>query len=186
MYYYDGRINDYFLNIVSNTVELNEFEKWFELNNEQLKHYLFEENYYSLCKIDFTSKDAMNSVKEEIQRILDTPTPEHIRICDLLTELINQEEACVQCCRQIYEDYCNGYHFLKEIALISICYDFDHRLEKPVNLIGLLNARPIIIQESAKILECMKIGEIKIVEWNWVIYSSRKNEMKKSEIVDHT
>ncbi|URN93377.1 MAG: hypothetical protein NAG76_16275 [Candidatus Pristimantibacillus lignocellulolyticus] len=169
MYYYDERINDYFIKFLSNSIELEGFKKWFESNKSQLEYCLEYENFIGLCNIDFSSKDALNSVKEEIQRILDTPTSEHIRISEVLTELINQEESCVKCCRQIYEDYCNGYHFLKEIALISICYDFDHRLDKPVNFNGLLNARPIIIQEAAKLLESMKIGEIMIVEWNWVI-----------------
>jgi len=171
MNYYDGDTNSYFLEFMRNAVEFDEFVKWIKSNTTYLEYYLEKENYLRLINTDFTSKAAIYSVKEQIQQIIDTPTYEHVRISDLLTELINQEEACVQCCRQIYEEYCNGYHFLKEIALTSICYDFNHRLEKPDNINGLLSARTIMIQEAERLLEYMKSGEIKIVEWYWVIDS---------------
>jgi len=160
---------------VSNEIELVEFKEWFNSNDKKLEHYLFEEHYLNLLNTDFTSKDALNSVKEQIQRILDTPSYDHIIISNLLEELINHEDKCVQCCRQIYEAYCNGYYFLKEIALISLSYDFNHRLEKPDNINGLLQARPFIIQEAERLLVYMNLGEIKIVEEYWVI-DSRKTE----------
>ncbi|MBP2898893.1 hypothetical protein J8340_23120 [Escherichia coli] len=174
MDFYNKEIVDYFLKFINDEIALTEFERWFNSNSEELKYYLAEEDYTSLLSIEYASEDAEILVKEQVQRILDTPSYAHEEMIKLIEELINHEEKYVQCCRQIYNAYCDGYYFLKEIALTSITYDFNHRLEQPENMKGLLDARPFIIQEAVRLLEYMKIGEIKIVEEYWVIDSRDK------------
>jgi len=179
MYYYDGSINDYLAKAESGKVTLVELEEWLRSKESLLRDYLGEEDYNSLIRTDFTSEDAAYHVKEHIQRILNTPTYDHVRIRDLLIELIDNKESYVRCCREIYEEYCNGFDFFKEIALTSICYDFNHRLEQPDHIEGLMNVREFIIHEATKILELMDSGVIKIVQSNYYLDKTHRNKERK-------
>jgi len=174
MYYYDGHIDDYLHKAMNGVITSNEFEEWLRSNKELLEHYLGEEEYYILISIEFTSENAENHVQEQARRIINIPTYEHMRISDMLRELIEQEEAYVRCCRTIYEDYCNGFRFFKIIALTSICYDYDHRLEQLDNMAGFIKEREFIVQEATEILKLLDSREIRIVETYY--YLDRRKE----------
>lgn len=171
MYYYDDGIFHYFNKFLNNAITFIEFEEWLRMNNDWLKGYFGEEIYFSLINIDFSSTNAEHLMKDNVQQIVNTPTYEHVRITELLTELVEQEAAYVKCCREIYEDYCNGLEFLREIALAAICYDYDHRLDMPDNINGLLQARETIIQEASMLLDFMEKGKLKILQENYYIDS---------------
>lgn len=174
MYYYDGHIDNYLHKAMNGVIALDEFEEWLRSNKELLEHYLGEEEYYSLISIDFTSEDAMHQMKEQAQRIINIPTYDHVRISDLLRELIEEEASYIMCCRQIYEEYCNGFQFFKKIALTSICYDYDHRLEQSNHMEEFINERDFIVQEATEILKLLDSREIRIVETYY--YLDRRKE----------
>lgn len=164
MYYYNGHIDDFLHGVMNDDVGPREFESWITTNKELLEDYIGMNVYQRLLAIDYTTTSAINHIKEQVKLILDTPTYDHATMCALLTELLENKDAYVKCCRQIYEHYCNGFDFFKDIALTAICYDYDHRLEQPDDLEGFFKEREFIVKEATKILEYLKSGEIRIVE----------------------
>ncbi|UQZ37330.1 hypothetical protein C2I18_00930 [Paenibacillus sp. PK3_47] len=111
---------------------LPEFEQWL-YEHDELEEIFGTQEYLELISRDYKGKYAFHETEQQIRRLVHAGKFEQERIVMLLYELLNEEDASrqLQNLAVLYEEYCNGYSFLRYIALRSITTsdEFKERLK---------------------------------------------------------
>lgn len=150
-------ITEYFAAILRNKTPIQEFEAWLYQGEELLEESLGKETYFNLVNLNYKSKFILDDLEPILFKILDYKSYEDFKIRDILARMVNSEEEFISSCRQIYEKYCDGYSFLRMIALKFIIYDYDLQLDEHKKRKDFIQQyRQDLIDEGIRILRFLK------------------------------
>ncbi|MEK5481797.1 hypothetical protein [Viridibacillus sp. FSL R5-0888] len=184
-------IQKQFYNIYKGQISISEFEEWL-YKTQEIESVYGNDFYFNLLDLDYRKKH----IKNELQKLIETKIPfnefEQTRIISLLENIKYEKGDIVEILEQLYDDYCNGYSFLRYLGLTYITgidalpklqqkdewdkSEFDSKRE-------ILNSiKPKIINEALRLLSFFQKGLIKIIEKS--DYSDYRKEEEKIELND--
>jgi hypothetical protein len=141
-------------------VDLLEFEQWV-YEHDELEE-LLGKQYFQFIAINYKDKFAREEIEKIISKIINPSEFEEERIKLLLNKLIASDTETMEIMEKIYEEYCNGYSFLRYIALTYITTSDVYREEMKSNPEKIKLYRAEIIHEAKRILGFLERHEIKI------------------------
>lgn len=144
-------------------IGIHEFEHWIYENDHLLEKELGKGLYFKLINLNYKSKYVFEDLETLLITILGYSSIEGFRIQDTLNRLVCIEEDFISTCREMYREYCDGYSFLRMIALKYIVYDYDFQLENPENRNKFIQSRHEYVEEGKRLLNFFNIGKIKII-----------------------
>ena len=99
-------------------IDIIDFEQWLYSHDEL--ETLLGKYYLELISTKFKSKFAREELEKIIKKIINPGEFEEERIQNLLRNLIDFDNRTFMFMETIYGEYCNGYTFLRYIALTYI------------------------------------------------------------------
>lgn len=156
----------YFINNKKNEQSMLNFEQWV-YENDELEEILGKDEYYELISRDYKDKYAYHETEKQIRRLINFGQFEQERLERALYDLLtNEDEAdTLETLAVLYDEYCDGYNFLRYIALTFIMtadeykeilkrdpIEFGSYMEsirkEAVRLLGFLNKNEIFIDKE--------------------------------------
>ena len=104
-----------FFKILLEQGSLSDFEIWL-YNEPNLEQYLMPDDYLALISLDFKDKRSIIEIEKLSTPYLDYLAYYHQHITDTLLSLINTPNDLDKLVK-IYDWYCQGYEFLRKLAL---------------------------------------------------------------------
>lgn len=160
---YNKEIYEYLISVLRYQVSIQDFEQWLYNNDELLEEYLGKQLYFELINLKYNSKFVIEELEPLLIIILQYKSIEEFKIKDLLNRLVYVDKDFISSCREIYREYCNGYSFLRMIALKYIMYDYDFQLEFESNRIEFEKDRKEYVEEGLRLLEFFNFGKLEII-----------------------
>ncbi len=158
-----NEIKNKFISVLRYKSGVHELEQWLYENDQLLEDELGKELYFKLINLNYKSKYVFEDLETLLVKTLEYSSIEEFRIQDILYRLVNIEEDFISSCREIYREYCDGYSFLRMIALKYIVYDYDFQLEIADNRNEFIQGRNEYVEEGKRLLNFFNNGKIKIV-----------------------
>ncbi|WP_143042105.1 hypothetical protein [Paenibacillus sp. PDC88] len=157
-------VTEYLVSILRRNRPIHEFEIWLYDNEKLLEESLGEAVYFELINLNYKSKFILDDLEPILIRIIDYRSYEEFKIRDLLTSLVYVDKDFLSSCRQIYSEYCNGYTFLRIIALKFIDFDYDLQLNDLRKYKEYIDQyRHEIIEEGKRLLAFFESSGLEIV-----------------------
>jgi hypothetical protein len=174
-------VNEYMVSILRRKRPIHEFEIWLYDNEELLEEFLGEAVYLELINLNYKSKFILDELEPILIRIIDFKSYEDFKIRDMLTRLVYLEEDFLSSCRQIYKEYCNGYTFLRIIALKFIVYDYDFQLNDHSKYKEFVDQyRYELINEGKRLLTFFESSALEIVgEYEYIDLRSVEDKIEE-------
>ncbi|WP_432663970.1 hypothetical protein R9X47_25765 [Wukongibacter baidiensis] len=178
-------IEEVFYHLITYSTSIEEFEKWIyeQSDIEEIYGYDF---YFNLLWLDYKSK----YIREDLEKIIFEKIPfdffEKRRILRNLYKLKNGEKGLKEIMSVFYEDYCNGYVFLRILGLAYLLYGIDEHDEEYFRTPSKVDIEKINVMiekledEADRIIRFLESEEIKIVSKN-EYEDFRKDEDKIEE-----
>lgn len=164
MVQFNKEITEYLVSILRRKRSIQEFEIWLYDNYKLLEEFLGEAVCFELLNINYKSKYVLDDLEPILIRIIDYRSYEDFKIRDLLTRLVYLEEDFISSCRQIYNEYCNGYTFLRIIALKYIVYDYELQLDDSSKRKDFVEQyRQELINEGKRLLRFFESSKLEII-----------------------
>lgn len=101
------------------SISLAEFEQWL-YQTPELEDVLGQEIYFSFLSRNYLEANALELVVEQVHSLIDLPRFEQERLVTLLQDVQCVSDDYFVQLKEIYESYCEGYFFLRFIALSYI------------------------------------------------------------------
>jgi hypothetical protein len=168
----------YLFYFLKKDIDLINFEQWL-YSHDELEE-LLGKYYFELISTNYNAKFAREELEKIIKNILQPGEFEEERIQCLLRNLINPENSTFKIMETIYDEYCNGYTFLRYIALTYITTAEFYQEDLKVNAERLMEYRKPIINEATRILDFMERDQIEIT--NEYEYEDRRKEEDRVEL----
>lgn len=156
----------YFIRNKKDEQSLVAFEQWV-YEHDELEEIFGEKEYFELISRNYKDKYAYDETEKQIRRMIHFGLFEQERIILMLDDLLTNEDEAEQLetLEILYDEYCDGYNFLRYIALTYITTSDEYkeilkveRLEKQsymdsirkeaVRLLGFLRSKEILIDEE--------------------------------------
>lgn len=96
-------------------LDIKEFEKF--IYDETNRWIVNDDDYLDLISINYNSKHAKYEAKKILEKYIDFGIFESYRVKSILESALNNDDMLGAYLIEIYELYCHGYYFLREIAL---------------------------------------------------------------------
>lgn len=160
---FNKEINEYLISVLRYQVSVQDFEQWLYNNDELLEEFLGKQLYFHMINLNYTSKFVFDKIEPLLINILQYKSIEEFKIKDLLNRLVYIDKDFISSCREIYREYCNGYSFLRMIALKYIVYDYDFQLENESNRKEFEKDCKEYIEEGKRLLEFFNSGKLEII-----------------------
>ncbi|THF76893.1 hypothetical protein [Cohnella fermenti] len=160
-------------------VTLIELEKWL-YSNDELEVLLGETDYFEFVSRNYKNKYAYQDTEKQIRRLIHIGFFEQERIVHSLVKLTQCSDEYLSIIATLYDDYCNGYNFLRFIALTYITTSDEYK--------EILNHDPNkfreycqpINAEANRLLEFFQKNQLKIEHEKECI--DKREESEKIEI----
>lgn len=149
-----------FYNVLRGNITILEFEKWvYNIDEELLNKCFGNDFYFELISLNYKDKHVMN----ELEKLLFSKVPfgrfEEVKIRELLEDVIDDKGILVEIIEDLYDLYCDGYRFLRDIGLAYVDYGMPREHEtynfteqtrtklksEAKRILSFLNTRKIII-----------------------------------------
>lgn len=175
-----------FYNVYKEKISMAEFEKWL-YKTDDIENIYGYDFYFRLLDLDYREKYINNKLETLIRMEIPFGQFEQQRIVSLLEHIIAEEGDLVELLEQLYDDYCNGYSFLRflgvtyitgidEFPKLNQIDQWDkHEFERKREMLN--SSKDKIIKEAKRLLAFFKNGKIKITNENEYI-DDRKEEDK--------
>lgn len=181
------QIEEVFYKMFMREMTVEDFEKWvydhFEI--ESIYGYDF---YFGLLWLDYKRKFA----REDIEKIIFEKIPfnqfEKRRIINNLYDLKSGNKSLKELLAIIYDDYCNGYIFLRFLGLSYILYGLDehdedyYKNKSNTNIEKFHKFEEKLKKEASRLIKFLETEQIKIIGKNE--YNDNRNEVDKIESRD--
>ena len=181
-------IQKQFYQIYKGHISISEFEEWL-YKTQEIESVYNNDFYFNLLDLDYRKKH----IKSELVKIIEMEIPfgkfEQSRIISLLQNILFEKGDVVEILEQLYDDYCNGYSFLRFLGLtyitgIDAIPKLKQREEWNENEFNskreiLNNIKPKIIKEAERLLSFFQEGLLIIAEEN--SYLDYRNEEERIE-----
>lgn len=152
----------YFYKFLKGTITLSELEQWL-YNHEELEDFLGKSVYFELISRDYKNKYALEDTKKQIEGLkINKGFFEQERIINGLEKLIDTSEGYIEIMAALYDDYCDGYTFLRYIALVYITTSDEYIEVLKQDKVELKNYSEKISKEARRILRFFENNELKI------------------------
>ncbi|WP_256762172.1 hypothetical protein [Cohnella sp. WQ 127256] len=158
-----NEFNSQLVSVLRYKIGIHEFEHWIYENDFLLEEELGKDLYFKLINLNYKSKYVFEDLETLLITILEYSSIEEFRIQDTLNRLVYIEEDFISSCREIYREYCDGFSFLRMIALKYIVYDYDFQLENAENRNEFIQGRHEYVEEGKRFLNFFNNGKIKII-----------------------
>ncbi len=178
-----------FYNVYKEKISISEFEKWL-YNTDDIENIYGYDFYFLLLDLDYREKYIKNKLETLIRMEIPFGQFEQQRMMSLLENIIANEGDLVELLEQLYDDYCNGYSFLRFLGLTYITgidtfpklnqidqWD-KHEFERKREMLN--SSKDKIIKEAKRLLAFFKNGELKITNENE--YIDARKEKDKVEL----
>ena len=152
----------YFYKFLKGTITLSELEQWL-YNHEELKEILGKSVYFELISRDYKNKYALEDTKKQIKGLINIGFFEQERIINSLEKLIDTSEGYLENLEALYDDYCDGYTFLRYIALVYITTSDEYIEVLKQDKVKLKDYSEKINKEANRILRFFANNELRIV-----------------------
>lgn len=118
----------YLYYFIKNKLSIFDLEQWL-YNTDELEEIFGKKEYYELIARDYKDKFALHETEKQIRRIINLGMFEQERLELLLNDLltINDPTKQLQTLEILYEEYCDGYTFLRYIALTFITTSDEYK-----------------------------------------------------------
>lgn len=168
------KAHQYMYYFIKEDRSLFEFEQWLYMHDE-LEEFLGQSEYIEFISRDYKGKYAYQDTRNQIQRIINTGDFEQERIVAYLFSLIQNPNNFLEIAAKIYDEYCNGYSFLRYIALTYITTSDEYKELLKRDPIKLHDYRERVDKEASRLLNFFDRNELKIeVEHEYI--DLRKHE----------
>lgn len=166
----DARTHFYlFLN---RELSIEDFEQWV-YSNRDLEKQLKSKDYFDLLSFNFKQKDADYELRKRLEQHISLLDFDNWHIRRLLNDLITEERDPVDVIKHLYDLYCSGYGFLREVGLPYVLgiNDIPRLAEKALWNEQAFEAKRKVLDsylsdlklKSTRLLEALDKGDIKIV-----------------------
>jgi len=142
-------------------VTLYELEHWI-YDHKELEDILGESHYSEMITRDYKSKYSFIDTEKQIRTIVDLGTYEQERIMDLLNSLTDCQDDGSDVMDILYDEYCNGYTFLRYIALVHVTLTDEYKESLEHNQKKPLDYNESVIKEAKRLLNFFNREELKI------------------------
>lgn len=151
----------YLYYFVKGKVTLSELEQWL-YSHEELEEILGQTEYLEFVSRDYKGKYAFHESEKQIRGIINFGTFEQERIVSYLNNLIQNSDEYIEIAETLYDEYCDGYTFLRYIAMTYITTS-DEYIEILVrDNIKTKNYREHINKEANRLLDFFARDELRI------------------------
>lgn len=107
-----------FYNLLRGNLNIQDFERWvYEADEELLDEYFGDGFYFELASLNYKNKYVINELEELLIGKVPFERFEEKKIREILTYVIEDKGNLVQLIEELYDLYCDGYHFLRYIGL---------------------------------------------------------------------
>ncbi|QQZ60409.1 hypothetical protein JI735_28535 [Paenibacillus sonchi] len=156
----------YFIRNKKDEQSLVAFEQWV-YEHDELEEIFGEKEYFELISRNYKDKYAFDETEKQIRRMIHFGPFEQERIILKLDDLLTNEDETEQLetLEILYDDYCDGYTFLRYIALTYITTSDEYKeilkeeslenqsymdsiRKEAVRLLGFLCSKEILIDEE--------------------------------------
>ncbi|MEQ6355608.1 hypothetical protein ABNX05_13345 [Lysinibacillus sp. M3] len=182
-------IQKQFYKIYKGQISISEFEEWL-YKTQEIESVFNNDFYFKLLDLDYRKKH----IKVELVKVIEMEIPhgkfEQSRILSLLKNIIFEKGDPVEILEQLYDDYCNGYSFLRFLGLTYITgidvlptlkqrdkWD-DNKFNSKREILN--NIKPKLIKEAERLLSFFQEGLLIIAEEN--DYLDYRKEEEKIEL----
>ncbi|MCM3633527.1 hypothetical protein [Paenibacillus camelliae] len=152
----------YLYKFLKGTITLSELEQWL-YNHEELEEILGKSVYFELISRDYKNKYALEDTKKQIKGLINIGFFEQERIINSLEKLIDTSEGYLENLEALYDDYCDGYTFLRYIALVYITTSDEYIEVLKQDKVKLKDYSEKINKEANRILRFFANNELRIV-----------------------
>ena len=153
---------------------MEEFEKWL-YNSDEVEEHLESAFYMDLLSINYKSKYALNELENLIYSQIPFGEFEKMRVEASLEGIVSRNSDLAEVLSEMYDDYCNGYTFLRYLGLSFILNGIDEvpliKDEQNWNEQAFKDKRQILEKiyedmenEAIRILTFIKNGKILITD----------------------
>ncbi|HIW33161.1 MAG TPA: hypothetical protein IAA29_10285 [Candidatus Paenibacillus intestinavium] len=157
-------------------VTLFELEQWI-YDHEELEEFLGEANYFQLISRDYKNKYAFEDTEKQIRKLNDIGLYEQERVVNLLISLTESHDDEIDVLDVLYDEYCDGYTFLRYIALTHVGTSDEYKENLKRNNTKLKDYNESIIREAKRLLNFFDRNELEItIEHEYI--DLRKEEDK--------
>lgn len=174
-----------FYNVYKEKISIAEFEKWL-YKTDDIENIYGYDFYFRLLDLDYRDKYIKNKLETLIRMEIPFGQFEQQRMMSLLENIIANEGDLVELLEQLYDDYCNGYSFLRFLGLTYITgidtfpklnqidqWD-KHEFERKREMLN--SSKDKIIKEAKRLLAFFKNGELKITNENEYIDARKEKD----------
>jgi len=151
----------YLYYFIKSNVTLSELEQWL-YSHEELKEILGESDYLEFISRDYKRKYAFQETEKQIRGLINIGSFEQERLVTYLTNLINDSEDYMEITAKLYDEYCDGYNFLRYIALTYITTSDEYKEILTRDGIKLKYYRELINKEAIRLLKFFERNELRI------------------------
>lgn len=142
----------YLYQFLKDKVTLFEIEQWF-YTHQELEDIFGEHEYYQFIARDYKNKYAYEDTQKQIKPLLENiGFYEQERIETSINELIVSSKEYLGILDSLYDDYCDGYFFLRYIAFVYVTTSDEYKEVINQDPIEMQKYREKINQEAKRIL----------------------------------
>ncbi|MFC4306461.1 hypothetical protein [Cohnella boryungensis] len=152
----------YMYYFLKNTVTLFELEQWIYEHGE-LEDILGKTEYLEFISRNYKYRYAHEDTEKQIRQLIDIGVFEQERIVNLLISLTDTLEDQLDVMETLYDEYCNGYTFLRYIALTYITTSDEYKQSLKKNIVKLKDYKEPIQQEANRLINFFKGDELRII-----------------------
>jgi hypothetical protein len=169
-----------FYNVLSGNEKIYDFEKWvYDSDEELIDQYFGQGFYFALASLNYKNKFIMN----ELEKLLFSKVPfgrfEQMKINHLLNGVINDEGLILELPDAIYDLYCDGYTFLRDLGMIFAACDSNEEFQ--IYKFD-VKTSAYLKREAHRILSYLDSG--KIVITGVYEYDDNRTEEEMTELFD--
>jgi hypothetical protein len=114
-----------FFEFLNDDISSKELEPWI-YENLEIELFLSENQYFELISLNFKSnKHLKHELKKIIDEYLDYGEFEKMNLIKILNNIIYHKDNLLKSLLSLYDYYCNGYYFLKELGL-NFVLEFEY------------------------------------------------------------
>ncbi|RCW40629.1 hypothetical protein [Paenibacillus prosopidis] len=164
---------------IKNQIQIYEFEQWL-YSHDELEDLLGDKEYFDFVSRDYKNKYAFQDTEKQIRNLISLGFFEQERILDLLNKLIQNDNEPLRIMERLYDDYCDGYNFLRYIALYFISTSDEYLEVLKNDQIRLQQYLAPIKVDAKRLLAYFEKDELSIVVEN--VYTDKRDVVDRIEL----
>lgn len=105
-----------YFELIEEEITLHDFDNWV-LANDWLETELEENLYFDIISLNYNNPNTTHKLGKLLKNHFDNGEFETLRLLELLEAIITQNGKEANALIRMYDLYCRGYHFLRELGL---------------------------------------------------------------------